>query len=200
MNVKNLVLGIGIVIVFALALWQGIEAFDHTPQYEDYCKNQNYYYPGSYPIKDIPVGSVNCTLSPTPQQQNECSLQGGNLIASNYDANGCPASYTCDTCTVELTKAQKDHSKRVFYISLIVGVIALIVGYAFLVIEPVGSALMASGVWAFFYGTVVNWQNLTSAWRFLLLLVALTLLVWFALRLNSQKKKGKGFFGFGKKR
>ena len=30
MNVKNLILGIGIVIVFALVLWQGIEAFQLT--------------------------------------------------------------------------------------------------------------------------------------------------------------------------
>lgn len=36
-NVKNLILGIGIVIVFALALWQGVEAFYPTPQYDDFC-------------------------------------------------------------------------------------------------------------------------------------------------------------------
>ena len=74
----------------------------------------------------------------------------------------------------------------------------MFIGYGVLSIEPVGSALMASGIGALFYGSVRNWENLSDVWRFLLLLVPLILLVWFALRLNSQKKKG--FFGFGKKR
>ena len=181
-------------------LWQGIEAFYPSPQYQNFCTNQNYYYPymNSAPIKDI-TGGLNCSVSPTPQQQNECSTRGGNLIAATYDSSGCAATFTCDMCNVNFNDAQKAHDRAVFFIALIVGIITLIVGYAILSVEPVGSALMASGVWAIFYGTVRNWTNLTSVWRFVLLLLALILLVWIALRLNSKKKGFFGKLGIGKK-
>jgi len=197
MNVKNLVLGIGIFIVYLLVLNYGIEAFYPSPQYENYCTNQNYYYPGSYPIKEISSG-VNCTVAPTPQQQNVCSSKGGNLVADTYDTVGCPATFKCDTCNKDYNDAQKEYSKIVFIIALIAGIITLIVGYTILSVEPVGSALIASGIGALFYGSIRNWQNLSDVWRFLLLLIALILLVWMTLRLNSQNKKG--LFGFGKKK
>ena len=191
MNVKNLVLGIGIFIVYLLVLNYGIEAFYPSPQYENYCTNQNYYYPGSYPIKEIGTGQVNCTVAPTPQQQNVCSSSGGNLVADTYDNIGCPATFKCDTCNKDFNDAQKSHSKVIFYIALIVGILTLIVGYTVLSVEPVGSALMASGIGALVYGSIRNWQNLSNIWKFLLLLVSLVLLVWITLRLNSKKSKKK---------
>ncbi len=198
MNVKNLVLGIGIFIVYLLVLNYGIEAFYPSPQYENFCSNQNYYYPGSYPVKDFGTGQVNCSVSPTPQQQNVCSEQGGNLVADTYDVNGCAATFKCDMCNKEFSDSQKSHSKIVFIIALIVGIITLIVGYTVLSTEPVGSALIASGIGALFYGSIRNWQNLSDVWRFLLLFLALVLLVWMTIRLNSQSKKG--LFGFRKKK
>lgn len=190
MNVKNLVLGISIFIVYLLVLNFGIEAFYPSPQYEDYCNNQNYYYPGTYPTKPVTDG-VNCTFNPTPQQQDMCSRQGGSLIAATYDSNGCPATYTCDTCGQEYNDAQKPYSQRVFLISLIAGIITLLAGYLVLSTEPVGSALMASGVGALVYGSRRNWQNLSNIWRFVLLLGALVLLIWIALRINRERSKKK---------
>ena len=34
---KNIVLGIGIIVVFGLALWQGIDTFYPFPEWDDYC-------------------------------------------------------------------------------------------------------------------------------------------------------------------
>lgn len=199
MNVKNLVLGVGIFIVYLLVLNFGIQAFYDEPRYENFCTGQpQYYYPGYTEFGVKGAGGVNCTLSPTPQEQNVCLNDGGNLVAGSYDANGCPASFICDMCNKNLADAQKEHGQRVFIISIIVGILTLIVGFAILTMEPVGSALMASGVGALVYGSIRNWSNLSDVWKFLLLFVALVLLVWIAIRLNSQKKKG--FFGFGKKK
>jgi hypothetical protein len=198
MNVKNLVLGVGIFIVYLLVLNFGIKAFYAAPQYEDFCSGQQYYYP-SYPDLAAVKGAsgVNCTLSPTPQQQDMCTRDGGYMVTSSYDANGCAESFTCDMCNKNLADAQKDYGQKVFIISIIVGIITIIIGFTILSIEPVGSALMASGVGALVYGSMSNWANLSNIWRFLLLLAALVLLVWITIRLN--KKDKKGFFGFGKK-
>lgn len=170
MNVKNLVLGLGIVIVFALVLWQGIEAFYPSPQYNEYCPERT-------------------SLISTQQQ---CEIEGGLWQEYSPKPTGTNETGYCDVyyyCNQEWQDAEKEHSKVVFFIALIVGIIALIAGYFILSIEPVGSALMASGVWAFFYGTVVNWRNFSNIWRFLLLLVALALLIWIALRSNRKHSK-----------
>jgi uncharacterized membrane protein len=187
MNVKNLVLGIGIVIVFALVLWQGVEAFYPSPQYNDFCTGNEF----GVMTKPLPNGQYPvCNFSKSLQeQQDRCYVEEGQPIF-NYDDNGCAVSVKeCDMCNKQFNDAQKAHAQVVFFIALIVGIIALITGYAILSVEPVGSALIGSGIWSFFYGTVINWRNFTTVWRFLFLLIALILLIWIAVRLNTQKKK-----------
>ncbi len=183
-NMKNLVLGIGIIIIFGLVLWQGIEAFYPSPQYDDFCLSLSRAYEPA-----ILNPTVNCSRTQAlMDQENQCYAQKGNPVY-NYDTNGCQSSVKeCDTCNEEFNTAQDKHAKKVFYIALIVGLIALIVGYSILTIEPVGSTLIGSGIWSFFWGTVVNWRNLSSIWRFLLLLVALILIIYIAIRLNTKKK------------
>lgn len=178
-NFKNIVLGIGIIIVFGLALWQGIEAFYATPQYEDFCG-------------DVRTAEV-------IDNQARCEEIGGRWNA--YETNepravkpsGEIVNGYCDrdyTCRQEYDDARDRHSQVVFIISLIVGIIALIVGYSILSLEPVGSALMGSGIWAIFWGSAINWRNFSDIWRFLLLLLALILLIWFAWHLNKPGRKG----------
>lgn len=172
MNVKNLVLGIGIVIVFGLVLWQGIEAFYPSADYNDYCG-----------------GVRTAEFIDTPDR---CEANGGQWNAYSTKDPTTNATGYCDlyyTCSREYQDAMKDHSQVVFYVALIVGIIAIIAGYAILSVEPVGSALIGSGIWSFVYGTMVNWANLSNVWRFLLLLVALALLIYIALRINRIKKR-----------
>ena len=190
MNVKNLVLGVGIFIVFMLMLGYGIEAFYPSPKYDQFCKGMNY---GAYPSK-VPV-EQNCTFSKTLQEQtDECYADEGQPVYE-YDDLGCTVAIKeCDLCNKQFNDAQKSYSKVLFVISLIAGIATLLVGYTILSIEPVGSALMASGVGAIIYGSIRNWQNLSDVWRFLLLLVALVLLIWITIRINSQKKKGLKFW------
>jgi len=187
MNMKNLVLGIGIIIVFGLVLHYGIEAFYQTPQYDKYCNASRYY---SYPVPEkLPAQAVNCTYSKALREaENKCFAEQGQPVY-DYDDNGCTSAVKeCDYCNKYFNEAQDEHAKTAFIISIIAGLIVIILGYAILSTEPVGSALMGSGIWAFFYGAVINWRNLSNIWRFLLLLVALILLIWIAIRLNKPKK------------
>ena len=184
-SVKNLILGIGIFIVYLLMLGYGIEAFYPSPKYEDFCSFEG----GRYPVKAYDYTGGNCTFSKSLQDaQDQCYADGGQPVFE-YDNNGCTAAIKeCDYCNKEFNDANKAYSKIVFVISLIAGVITLIVGFAILSVEPVGSALMASGVGAIVYGSIRNWQNLSDIWRFLLLLASLVLLIWIALRINKEKK------------
>ncbi|MEK6899207.1 MAG: hypothetical protein AABW79_03875 [Nanoarchaeota archaeon] len=199
MNVKNIVLGIGIFIVFMFLLHNGIRAFYDTPRYENFdsCRAAGYgpggeYFGYSYPTK-LP-GTENCSIvSGIREQEQQCSVQGGQVLY-DYDDAGCITGFKeCNFCQQEFNEAMKKYNKNIFIIALVIGIIVLIVGFTILSVEPVGSALMASGIGAIVYGTIVNWENLGNLGRFLLLLFALVLLVWIALRINRQEKKG--FFG-----
>ena len=185
MKFKNIVLGIGIVIVFALVLWQGIETFYPSQQYEDYC------------------GNVSVPQS-IESQKMAAAVPGVDYVYSNATFclahNGTWQNGYCDyyyVCQKSYESAMDGHSRVVFYISLIVAVIAFIIGFLILSVEPVGSALLGSGVWAIFYGSVVNWRNIGVAFRFVLLLFVLVLLIYIALRLNRKDKKSK-FWQFWK--
>lgn len=180
MNVKNMVLGIGIVVVYALALWQGIQAFYPTPEWNDYCESDF----RSVPFKD----GVQCDYNRVVEDKAvECNSAGG-WFRYEYDENGCVVDGYCDECQISYNDASDKYSRNVFIISLIVGILTFIVGFLILSVEPVGSSLLASGVWAVFYGTVWNWRNFGTGWRFGLLILVLVVLVWIALRLNRKKK------------
>lgn len=188
-NVKNLVLGIGIVVIYALVLWQGIEAFYPSPQSDDFCTAGR--FDGSYYAeKPIVQGEPACTFpSELRDKETQCYADKGNPIFE-YDERGCRVSFKeCNYCQRDYEDALDVHSKVVFVIAVIIGVITLIVGYSVLSTEPVGSALIGSGIWAIFWGAVINWRNFSSVWRFLLLFVALVIVIAFALRLNKPDKK-----------
>lgn len=184
MNVKNLVLGIGIFIVFMFLLHNGIRAFYDSPKYEDFCKPG--VFQGYYPEKSIPAYPTNCTYSVQLRTQEQtCYDQKGQPIYE-YDNSGCMIGVKeCNYCNKYFDDARNSYNKTVFVIALIVGIVVLLTGYLILSVEPVGSSLMASGIGAIIYGTIGNWENLGNIGRFLLLLIALVLLIWIALRLNK---------------
>jgi hypothetical protein len=173
MNFKNIVLGIGIVIIFGLVLWQGIEAFYPSPQYNNYCSNVKVPQPVTTDVKNLDI-STNSTYC----------LENNGTWQNGY----CDYYFECQKA---LNKDLDAHSKIVFFISLTVALLVFIIGFLILNVEPVGSALLGSGIWAIFYGSVVNWRNISSIWRFLLLFVALVLLIFIAIRLNRPNKKKK---------
>lgn len=187
MKVKNLVLGVGIFIVFMFLLHNGIRAFyQPAPEYDDFCNNTNYFRGESKPL---PIGQ-SCTFTQQLRaQEQECYTQKGQPIY-NYNEFGCQTEVKeCDFCQKYYDEAKQAHNKIVFIIALIVGIITLLVGYTKLSVEPVGSALMASGIGSIVYGTIINWDNLGNLWRFLLLLIAFLLLIWIALKLNASQNK-----------
>jgi hypothetical protein len=185
-KVKNLVLGIGIFIVFMFLLHNGIRAFyQPSPKYDDFCIGR--FYPSI--TKPLPDGQ-SCTITTKiMEEEQDCYKQKGQPV-HEYDEFGCSiAVKDCDFCQLDYENALNAHNKVVFIIALIVGIITLIVGYTKLSVEPVGSSLMASGIGAIVYGTISNWENLGNLGRFLLLLLAFILLVWIALRLNTKDQK-----------
>ncbi|MEK6908941.1 MAG: hypothetical protein AABX23_02730 [Nanoarchaeota archaeon] len=189
MKFKKFILGLGIFIVFALSLFQGLETFYPTPQWDDFCTN----HAGPIGIKE----PTSCSNLPDLQTKAEQCWESKGQFVYEYDSNGCAIDGYCDGCSIDYENALDKHSQRVFIIAILVGILVFVAGLFLLSTEPVGSALMASGIWSVFYGVVKNWRNFTDSWRFLLLFVLLIVLIWVALRFNKKhdstlsKIKGK---------
>lgn len=197
MNIKNIILGIGIIVVFALTLGYGIEAFYSSPDYNDYCGDvvvpQTFDSKGDF----VAVTQEQCESTEGAEWRGYDSPRPVKLESGMISETGYCDYYA--TCQQEYEDARDNYSWRVFIISLIVGIIAIGIGVTFLQIEPVGSALIGSGIWAFFYGGVINWRNFGEIWRFVLLAIVLVILIWFAIALNRKEKSGfrKFLSGFG---
>lgn len=182
MKIKSIVLGIGIFVVFTLVLFQGLETFYPTPAWEDYCSSHS---------SPIATGDTQkCKNIPELQiKADNCWNSKGEFVYE-YDLNGCVINGYCDDCRIDYEKELDIHSNRVFIIAIIVGILVFVVGLFLLATEPVGSALMASGIWSLFYGVIKNWRNFSESWRFLILFVLLIVLIWIALKFNSKRKLG----------
>jgi hypothetical protein len=183
MKLKNFVLGIGIVVVYGLVLWQGIQAFYPEPMWEDFCSAE-VRVPKTVPIDRV----TNCEYPSGMNAKEVSCAEAGGYFVYDYDDEGCLIDGYCDECQIEYEDARDEYSRNVFIVSLIIGILTIIIGFTILKIEPVGSALIGSGIWAVFFGTVVNWRNFGNFIRFGLLLVVLIVLIWITVRLNKGKK------------
>ena len=122
MKFKNFVLGLGIFIVFALALHQGLETFYPTPQWDYFCKN----HPGPLPAFNKEFPNFSCPNLPDLQTRaGQCWDSKGQFVYE-YDSNGCPTGGYCDGCSIDYESALDVHSNHVFIISIIIGVIVFI--------------------------------------------------------------------------
>jgi hypothetical protein len=183
MSMKNVVMGIGIFVIYMLAMGYGIQAFYPQPEYDDYCDFRGARIPEKI------AADPECNFPEGLRAKEEACWAVKGEFRYDYDDNGCVIGGYCDECRIAYDEANGDYGQKVFIIALIIGVLTFVVGYSILSVEPVGSALLASGIGAVFYGSIRNWQNLSNIWRFLLLLIALSLLIWIAMRLNKGKKK-----------
>lgn len=191
MKFKNIVLGIGIFVVYFLVLLYGIQTFYPQPQYEDYCD-----YSGRTYYHDQSACTYPAELS---EKERACYSAGGNFVYE-YADNGCIIGGYCDECGISYNEDIDRYNERVFWISLITGLITIVIGYSVLSIEPVGSSLMGSGVLAIIYGSLRNWQNFTSALKFGLLLAILVILILLAIRINQRKSFFGKIFTFKRKK
>ena len=162
---KKTFLIIAIAVVFAFFIGYGIEVFDPSPIYEDFCPS----------------------FTKQALNQSNCQQQNGTWIASTPDQNmGLGYCEQSPACYEALTKATSKHDKIVFIISIIAGLIGIIVGII-LKKEIVGTGLVGGGVLLILYGTIRYWQHAHNTLKFILLGAALIILIWLGYKKFEKK-------------
>lgn len=175
MSLKNVVIGIAIVILTISVVVYGVHTFYDSPNYEDYC--------GAYKTQQV------------IENEQQCLDVGGQWTAQDIRCvtAPCPQGY-CDrdfTCRQEYDNASQVYARNVFLIALPAGIAIIALGMIVFGLEAVGAGLMGGGVGIILWGVGGFWRFADDWLKFILSLVGLIVLIWLAYFFNKRFHKGK---------
>ena len=174
MNIKNIIMGIAIIILTIFVTFYGINTFYPKPEYESFC--------GDVETQEI------------IETRERCDEIGGKW--SVYESvkpveNG--AEGFCDRdfyCRQDMDEARKLRSRNVFLIALPLAIIIIVIGTFLFGLEFVGAGLMGGGVGTLIYGAGAYWPYSENWIRFIISLIGLLVLIgfayWFSKRLEKK--------------
>lgn len=184
-SIKNILLGIAIAIVYAFLVGYGTNLINNAPDYNDFCRASAY---PAYPEKIVPE-QRNCSYNAEVRRQARACIDDGGQPVYDYNEQGCESSVTCDFCQKKFDEADKKHTRIVFIVSGIMGIIAIAVGALIFNIEAIGAGLMGGGVLSLIYGNIVHWHNLNNWMKVIILFIALVALIYIGILLNRRRQK-----------
>ena len=181
-NLKRTILGISVAIILVLFIGYGINTFYPAPEYEDICEEK---FTRPIPIAKENVESCDLIFKANQQFEDAC-MQRDAVVRYETDENGCQVATECDMCNKEYRDTREIYNRNVFFMAVIAGLIAVILGGAVLHLESVSSGIMGGGVLSIIYGTLRYWGDLADVGRFIILGIVLAVLIWI-----GYKKFGK---------
>jgi hypothetical protein len=94
-------------------------------------------------------------------------------------------------CTSNYDTANEDYSKKMFILSLIVGVFIIVGSAVFVNINSISGGLMLGSLMFLIYGTGSYWRYMNDWLRFIVLGVALGILIYVGYWLSKKGNKNK---------
>lgn len=180
MNIKNLVIGITIMILTLFVVMYGINMVYSKPVYDDFCNSTL-----MKPVKII-------------ETQEDCLEKNGKWNSYENVVNNrtgyCDSDYYCRQ---DYETANENYYKIIFLITLPIGILIILIGMFLFGLEAVGSGLMGGGVLSILYGVGGYWRYSEDVLKFILSLIGLIIVICAAYRYNKTgslvfKKKRKG--------
>lgn len=171
MNLKNIILGIAIIILTISVAVYGFNLFYDRPEYADFC--------GGFKTAEA------------IDNQERCEKIGG-----EWNGDGIPRKVNsegvtgfCDrdyTCRIEFEDAQEKYSRDVFLFALPLGIAVIAVGAFVFGLEAVGAGLMGGGVGIILYGVGAFWRFADDWLKFILSFIGLIAVIRLAYWFNSK--------------
>lgn len=174
MSIKNIVIGLAVIILTIFVVIYGIGTFYSEPKYEDFC--------GVY--KDL--GVINNSVQCEGVGGKWVIFEEGALKPTNNPNGWCDADYVCRT---EYENKMETYSRNLFLICLPLGILIIVAGALIFGLESVGAGLMGGGVGTIIYGAGNYWRYSGELLKFLLSLAGLVVVIYFAYWWNKKKKE-----------
>lgn len=181
-GLKKVSLTIGIAVLFALFIGFAIDAFYAGQDYNDFCTNQGRYekpYPAQLDTSKCPAVNYNDPI------YDECTSDVG-YVAYENDDKGCQINPYCETCGVEYDAENKVYSRNLFFITAVIGIIAILVGLVYVNLEAIASGFMFGGILILIYGTARVFGDLSKVMRVVVLFIELVILVYIGIKKSKK--------------
>jgi len=193
MKIKDVILGIAIIILTILVAIYGINTIFPKPAYEDYCNSS---YITTKPYQDRTVCPQVCIpayeIVRSQCVYNACgSGCGPDEVNTFANQTSCEKALYDFQCYERYDAVVKERSKKVFFVALPLGIAVLALGAFFFGLEAVGAGLIDGVIGTLIYGAGAYWPYTQNWLRFILSLVGLVLLIWLAYFWNKMRKKRK---------
>lgn len=182
MNIKNLILGLIIAVVFLMFCVYGTNLIYKTPEYIDFCNNSYY----NAPMKTLPPENCSQYNDAVNRKSQECWNSKG-VTNPVYDEKGCETDVACDFCNKKYDVADEVYSKNLFVISLVFSVIIIIISVVLVNVPSVYGGLMLGSFAFIIYGTSRYWRFMNDWIRFIVLGAALVILVYVAYYISRKE-------------
>lgn len=164
----NVVFGIGIAVLLFIVVLLGIRAFYPAPTWDKF----NCTYPELKPY-------FGCTDNMTIAQCNTLqAAQENSETQRKYDE-----------CSQRFNDADKAYGKIVFFITFIIGMIAVIISIFLLSMTNISAGVAFSGLTLIIYGFIRGWQATNDILKFITSIIAAAIIIIFAVRINRKYKK-----------
>ena len=173
MNLRDVLFGIGIMILTIFVTVYGMSVFYPSVEYDDFC--------GELRTREI------------IDSQQRCEEIGGkwSVYESVKPIEGGVDGF-CDrdfNCRQEYDDASEVYSRNIFMVTIPLGIAIIALGALAFGLEVVGAGLMGGGVGTILYGVGGFWRFAQDWLKFLISLVGLVALIWLSCYFN--KKFGK---------
>jgi len=173
MKIKNLLIGITIIILLFLVNFYAIETFYPKPQYEDFC--------GDYRTQEIITN------------QEQCEAIGGQwnptikpAVPETGAQDFCNRDYTCRQ---EYETVRAKYSQILFIITTILAIILISIGAVVFKLEPVGSGIMGGGIITLLYGAGSYWPEADNLFKLIISLISLIIIIYLGYWINKKNTK-----------
>lgn len=183
MNLREIILGVAVIILTMFVTTYGVNMFYNEPVYEDYCPST--------------LWQVNV------MNETQCFDLGGKWAPQPIKCitEPCPQGY-CENdfnCRQNYELANERYSMNIFLIAVPLGILLILFGAYFFSLNAVGIGIMTGGVGTLLRGVGSYWRYSEDWIRFLISLVGLGIVIYFSYRFkemfglssHDSKKKGK---------
>ncbi|MFW6233160.1 MAG: hypothetical protein ACOC3Z_00695 [Nanoarchaeota archaeon] len=168
MNIKNLAIGIAIMILTLFVVMYGINTIYSEPKYEDYCNSSI--------IKSVKI----------IENKEKCIENNGKW--NSYDTPLNNRTGYCDSdyyCRQDYDNANENYYKNIFLITLPIGILIILIGMFLFGLEFVGSGLIGGGVLSIIYGVGSYWRYSEDVLKFILSFIGLIIVILAAYKFNK---------------
>jgi hypothetical protein len=175
-SIKNVVIGIAIIILTIFVAVYGIGMIYESPDYSDFCGDKE-------------TGPV--------ETDDECISVGGKWTSFESEG-GAPrqvvkegAGGWCDInfqCREDYEEARENYAKILFLITLPLGIALIIIGILVFGLEVVGAGLAGGGIGIMLWGIGEYWRYGSDLLKFALSLIGLVVVIFLAYWFNRKKK------------